>query len=272
MVSLVMDAAESKRRGRRGNQRGPRGRRGGGRKASAPDILYHACDGARAQQAVESGALSLPGGRKLFMSKSESQAWLVAHRGAADPRVLYIDAARAKQSGTQFQLNNRGLWQASGIPVQHVLNLRDGFGHQHSAGGFPVYYGPGGPEIALIKVRRRFGATWEIAKGKLEPGESPLQCAMRELQEEMGATLDLTLEHDFGFARFGFMTPDREPRLKTMYVYQFACAEKVTNFTPAESESVEDVGWFKPAQADKVVKHRSLRPLMRRLLQNLKDR
>jgi len=206
------------------------------------------------------------------MSKSESQAWLVAHRGGHDPRVLYVDAARAKQSGTSFHLNNRGLWQASAVPIRHVLNLRDGFGHQHSAGGFPVFYGPQGPEIALIKVKRRFGATWEIAKGKLEPGESPVQCAMRELQEEMGASLDLTLEADFGFARFGFMTPDREPRLKTMYVYQFACATRVTDFNPAEKESVVDVGWFRPAQADKVIKHRSLRPLMRRLLQNIKNR
>ena len=77
---------------------------------------------------------------------------------------------------------------------------------------------------------------------------------------------------DFGFARFGFMTPDKEPRLKTMYVYQFACANEVTDFNPAEKESVVDVGWFKPAQAYKVIKHRSLRPLMRRLLQNLKNR
>ena len=267
-----MDAASANTGGQKPKPKGSRGRRGGGRKVSVPDILYHACDEGRAQQAIDSGALSLSGGRKLFMSKSESQAWLVAHRGSKHPRVLYVDAARAKQNGTHLHLNNRGLWQASAVPVRHVLNLREGFGHQHSAGGFPVFYGPSGPEIALIKVKRRFGATWEIAKGKLEPGESPVQCAMRELQEEMGASLDLTLEADFGFARFGFMTPDREPRLKTMYVYQFACANKVTDFNPAEKESVVDVGWFKPAQADKVIKHRSLRPLMRRLLQNLKNR
>jgi 8-oxo-dGTP pyrophosphatase MutT (NUDIX family) len=203
------------------------------------------------------------------MSKSESQAWLVAHRGTEDPAVLYIDATRARQAGTQFQLNQRGLWQVPSVPVKHVLNLRPGFAHQYSAGGFPVFYGPKGPEIALIKVRRRFGTTWEIAKGKLEPGEGPVQCAKRELQEEMGAEMDLTLEQDFGFVRFGFLTPDREPRLKTMFVYQFRCAERVENFSPAVGESVEDVGWFSPGQADQVVTHRSLRPLMRRLIQSL---
>ena len=268
-----MDAVTSKPAGQKTKANGHRGKKGTGRRASVPDILYHACDDDRAQQAIDAGTLALSGGRKLFMSKSESQAWVVAHRGGGrGPKVLYIDAARARQAGTRFHLNSRGLWQASAVPVRHVLNLRDGFGHQHSAGGFPVYYGPDGPEIALIKVRRRFGTTWEIAKGKLEPGESPVQCAIRELQEEMGATMDLTLEADFGFARFGFLTPEREPRLKTMFVYQFACAERVTDFNPAEKESVVDVGWFKPAQADKVIKHRSLRPLVRRLLQNLRNR
>lgn len=254
---------------RRRNKSRDRGRQGRGRSSKVPDILYHACDTERADAARDSGVLTLSGGRKLYMSKSESQAWQVSHRGMSDPMVLYIDASRAKQAGTNFQMNNRGLWQAPSIPVKHILNLRDGFGHQFSAGGFPVYFGPKGPEIALIKVRRRFGTTWEIAKGKLEPGENPLQCAIREIQEEMGATMSLSLMHDFGFVRFGFMTPERTPRLKTMYVYQLRCEEKIETFSPASGESVVDVGWFTPQTADRVVSHRSLRPLMRRLLKNL---
>jgi 8-oxo-dGTP pyrophosphatase MutT (NUDIX family) len=236
-----------------------------------PDILYHACDVGRADKARESGVLTLSDGRKLYMSKSESQAWLVSHRGKQEPMVLYIDATRAKQSGTSFHVNNRGLWQATSVPVKHVLNLRDGFGHQYSAGGFPVFYGSNGPEIALIKVRRRFGTTWEIAKGKLEPGENPEQCAMREIQEEMGAEMTLNTERDFGYVRYGFMTPERTPRLKTMYVYQFRCEERIEKFSPASGESVVDVGWFSPRAVDRVVTHRSLRPLVRRLLANLKQ-
>lgn len=260
--------AEAKSNGRRGE----RGRRGRRRPASRmPDILYHACDVTRAELARSNGVLAFEGGRKLYMSKSESQAWQVSHRGNGEPMVLYIDATRAKQAGTKFQVNNRGLWQASSVPVKHVLNLRDGFGHQLSAGGFPVYVGSKGPEILLIKVKRRFGTTWEIAKGKLEPGENPVECAMREIQEETGASMDLSLEHDFGFVRFGFMTPERTPRLKTMYVYQFRCENRVEAFAPASGESVVDVGWFTPRSADRVVTHRSLRPLMRRLLQNLRS-
>jgi 8-oxo-dGTP pyrophosphatase MutT (NUDIX family) len=234
-----------------------------------PDILYHACNVDRVKTAKETGTLAFDDGRFLFMSQSESKAWQVAHRGEADPFVVYVDATRARQSGTTFHVNNRGLWQASAVPVKHILNMGRGFGHQLSAGAFPVFYGPNGPEVALIKVRRRFGMTWEIAKGKLEPGEDPIRCAMREVQEEMGVTMPMELERDFGFVRFGFMTPEREPRLKTLFVYQMRALERVVDFDPPSRESIVDVGWFSPDQVDRVVTHRSLRPLVRRLLQNL---
>ena len=254
----------------KGQKRRGRRRRGRAKGSSRiPDILYHACDVERADLARETGVLTFDDGRSLFMSKTESQAWQVAHRGEKEPFVVYVDATRARQAGTNFQVNHRGLWQAPAVPVKHLLNLRRGFGHQLSAGAFPVFYGPKGPEIALIKVRRRFGTTWEIAKGKLETGEDPIGCAMREVQEEMGVSMPMEFEQDFGFVRFGFMTPEKEPRLKTLYVYQFRVLEKVVDFDPPSRESIVDVGWFSPKQADRVVTHRSLRPLVRRLLQNL---
>jgi len=264
-----MEANENRPR-KEGSRKRSRGRRGRQRSTgSIPDILYHACNMERANEARATGTLTFDDGRSLFMSKSESQAWQVAHRSEAEPFVVYVDATRARQAGTKFHVNNRGLWQASSVPVKHLLNLRSGFDHQLSAGAFPVYYGPNGPEVALIKVRRRFGTTWEIAKGKLEPGEDPIRCAMREVQEEMGVTMPMELEQDFGFVRFGFMTPEREPRLKTLYVYQMRALERVVDFDPPSRESIVDVGWFSPKQVDRVVTHRSLRPLVRRLLQNL---
>ena len=264
-----MEPNENRPRGE-GKKRRARGRRGKHRSSpSVPDILYHACNTERAAIARETGSLKFGDGRTLFMSKSESQAWQVAHRGETDPFVVYVDANRARQAGTKFHVNHRGLWQASSVPVKHLLNLRKGFGHQLSAGAFPVFYGPDGPEVALIKVRRRFGTTWEIAKGKLEPGEDPIGCAIREVQEEMGVVMPMELEHDFGFVRFGFMTPDKEPRLKTLFVYQMRALEKVLEFDPPSRESIVDVGWFTPKQVDRVVTHRSLRPLVRRLVQNL---
>ena len=137
-----------------GGQKRRRGRKG----PQVPDILYHATDIELAGRARERGVLEIDGGRQVFMSRSESQAWLVAHRRKVEPMVLYIDVSRARRAGARFVRNGRGLWQTRSIPAEHVLNLRDGFGHQLSAGGLPVFMGPNGPEVALIQVVRRFGA------------------------------------------------------------------------------------------------------------------
>ena len=244
----------------RGRKRG-RGKRG----AQAPDILYHATDVDLASRARERGVLEVEGGRQVYMSRSESQAWLVAHRRKVEPEVLYIDVSRARRAGSRFVRNGRGLWQSKSISTDHVLNLREGFGHQLSAGGVPVYRGPDGPEVALIQVVRRFGATWEIAKGKLEPGEDPISSAKREIQEEMGAVMPLSLMEDLGPVRYGFTLPEGHPRLKTMFVYMFETPERVVDFQPAAGESVKDVKWFSPRAAQRAVTHRSLRPMINRV-------
>ena len=128
-----------------------------------------------------------------------------------------------------------------------------------------MFMGPDGPEVALIQVVRRFWSTWEIAKGKLERGEDPLSSAKREIQEEMGAEMPLDLMHDLGPVRYGFTTPEGEPRLKTMFVFMFQTPERITDFHPAEGESVTDVKWFSPKAAQRAVTHRSLRPMINRV-------
>ena len=212
---------------------------------------------------MQRGTVEVRGGRPVFLSRHESQAWQVAHRQNDQPVVLYVDASRARRDGCRFERNTKGLWQCRSVPVRHVLNLRKGFAEQVSAGGIPVYYGKDGPELALIQVQRRSGTTWEVAKGKLEPGESPHGAGVREVQEEMGCPLDLEVSHDLGFIRYGFQTPDGSPRLKTLHMYLMSTPERRTDFAPSTREGILAVDWFSPAEAVRVVTHRSLLPLMR---------
>jgi len=186
-----------------------------------------------------------------------------------EPMVLYIDVSRARRAGCRFSRNGQGLWQVDGVPFRHILNLCDGFAHQASAGGIPVYDGPDGPELLLIRVLRRHNATWEVAKGKLEPGETPPEAAIREVQEEIGRALTLEIERGLGAIRYGFFTPDGSPRLKTLHMFLMRTPERVVDFTPAEGESIVDVGWFTPQEAARATSHRSLRPLMKRVCHDI---
>ena len=250
---------------RQGQRRSHGRARRGFDRVRPPDILYHATDVHRAQSAKTRGVLEIDGGRSVFLSGTESQAWIAAHRRGREPEVLYVDVVRARRAGTRFKRNGSGLWQAKSIPANCVLNLRTGFGCQLSAGGIPVWFGPDGPELALIQVKRRFGATWELAKGKMEAGECPRSAAARETQEEMGIQMDLSLIHDLGFVRYGFNTPEGHPRLKTMFVFLFETSQRVTGFAPANAESIFAVDWFTPQQAIENVTHQSIRPLMHRI-------
>jgi 8-oxo-dGTP diphosphatase len=45
-----------------------------------------------------------------------------------------------------------------------------------------------GYEGKVVLVHDRFRDQWELPGGKIEPGESPCQCAVRELKEETGQT------------------------------------------------------------------------------------
>ncbi|MEL6344226.1 MAG: NUDIX domain-containing protein [Myxococcota bacterium] len=239
--------------------------------SSPPDILYHATTRNRAGRASDSGVLEVAGGRPVYLSRSEAQAWQVAHRQNDRPQVLYIDVARARRDGCRFERNRHGLWQCRSVPTRHILNLRQGFAEQISAGGIPICMLNGSPKLALIRVRRSHSATWEIAKGKLEPGESPHVAAMREVQEEMGYPLDLRIRCDLGAVRFGFYTPQGEPRLKTLYLYLMDTPELVDAFEPSRREGIVEVSWFSVQDANRAVTHRSLKPLMRKVRRILEE-
>jgi len=54
--------------------------------------------------------------------------------------------------------------------------------HALSAGVIPVRFVDGEPRYLLLRAYRY----WDFPKGELEPGESPLSAALREVREETG--------------------------------------------------------------------------------------
>ena len=240
--------------------------------AAGPDILYHAAERIRVPMYQARGSVSVPGGGFVHLSRSEGQAWRVAHRQWEDPMVLFVDAARARRDGVTFERTRTGQFQTRGVPVRHVLNLRDGFAEQASAGGFLVEWSTGLPRIALIHVCRRGGATWEVAKGKIEPGEAPEVTAVREVREEMGVVAPVCVRGTLGTVRYGFCTPDGAPRLKTIHLYVLELTDPVCAFDPALAEDIDDVRWFELQDALAALAHPSLRGSIGRLLDALEER
>ena len=235
-----------------------------------PDILFHATTAGQVREL--SSGLKAGRDRYVYLANDRSRAWRVAHRinNGDQPEVLFIDAARARRHGVKFYRNRRnGLYLSEGIPRRYILNLQNNFGEQHSAGGIPMRQGPDGIRLALIRCTRRSGTTWEVAKGKLEPGESPEATAVREVQEEMGLTVDLRVTEYLGVVRYGFLAPGRVPRLKSVFMYLMEPEADVEGFTPSESEGIDAVRWFTPAEASRAVTHSSLIPVMRRLRDSL---
>lgn len=243
---------------------GPRRRR---KRPGVPDIVYVATTRAHAERARQEAHLSPDGRNPLRFHVREQHAWLAAHRARVEePVVLYVDASRAARAGVVFHRLGTGVYGTDRLPVRFVLNLRPNFGVQASAGGFLVRRtAEGRDEVALIRVRRRSGVTWEVAKGKMEMGETPVDTAIRELQEEMGLDVPLDVAGDLGVSHYGFSTPAGEPRLKVLYLFVLRARGPITSFQPALDEGIEAIGFFDPEDAARMITHGSLREPFRRL-------
>lgn len=230
-----------------------------------PDILYHATNVRRLERFRKVSFVVSGGGQQVYLSEHESEAWKVAHRFGQEPQVLYVDAGRARRTGLSIHRVKDGLYVTRQIPIRHVLNMRPSFREQISAGGILVRHDRGAPEVALVACMRRHRLTWEIAKGKLETGESPEEAALREMREEMGFDAPMAVTHSLGVVRYGFRTPEGDPRLKTLHVFLVDAEQVPEAFHPAEREGIMEVRWLGVAEACGLVTHTSLLPLMVRL-------
>ena len=240
------------------------------KKLWVPDLLYHATTEQRVKELQKEGCITHPRGSKIFLSRTEGHAWQVGHRLHDRPVVLIINTSQARYEKIYFQKNHHGLWHVPTLPMSCVLNLREGFQKQVSSGGIPFYEDKDGPKIALIRVKHYHSTTWEVSKGRLEIGESPLMAAKREVQEEMGVEFVFGKALSLGTVRFGFFTKEKHARLKEMHLHLLQVHNKPTTFQPAFSEGLVDVAWFSPDEALRQIRHRTLKPTFRQMKHHLK--
>ena len=104
----------------------------------------------------------------------------------------------------------------------------------------------------LIVIRRRRHEDWTLPKGKVKPGESWLQCALREVREETG--FDVEVESHAGWVCYdtGDITK----------VVRFWNMKPVDESRFESSEEVLSVHWLTPVEALKRLTHEGERALV----------
>lgn len=101
---------------------------------------------------------------------------------------------------------------------------------------------------------------WALPKGKLEPGETAEQAALREVGEEIALT-SATIEAYLGDTRYRFLKDNRPVRKRIHWFLMQAPPE--AEIHPQAAERILDGGWFRPELALKTIGYRNLRKLTR---------
>jgi ADP-ribose pyrophosphatase len=120
------------------------------------------------------------------------------------PRVVTAEELRKRKKGERpdAQLESRQLYEGKIMTLNRdVVRFPDGstsdfdiVRHPGASAIVPFLNDPAGEEPQLLLLRQyRYAAggyVYEIPAGRLDPGESPEECAARELKEETGCTAE----------------------------------------------------------------------------------
>jgi 8-oxo-dGTP pyrophosphatase MutT (NUDIX family) len=104
----------------------------------------------------------------------------------------------------------------------------------------------------VLLQRRRDTGQWAIPMGKMELGETPTQCAIRETQEETGVLVSTTgLLGIFSDPGHIVAYTDGETRQE----YEVILLGRPVDGAPAANDEASEVGWFDPAQLKSIDIH-----------------
>lgn len=107
-----------------------------------------------------------------------------------------------------------------------------------AAGGLVIDYDTGAPRVLLVH-RPRYD-DWSFPKGKLEPGETVEDAALREVKEETG--LECRIIRELAVTRYDYRTRHKG-RLKPKAVHYFLM-ERLSGDLQGPGEEVDQAKWL----------------------------
>ncbi len=109
---------------------------------------------------------------------------------------------------------------------------------------------------------------WDFPKGKFDKGETPEQCAKREVEEECNVRVRL---EDHICTTWHTYTQNRRSILKKTYWYRMACTND-EGMKPQQEEGIDDIKWLSEIEAKTALidSYPSMRYLFKKYLRNPK--
>ena len=123
-----------------------------------------------------------------------------------------------------------------------------------AAGGLVVRYHRGRHQLVCIHRR----GAWDLPKGKLDDGETVVECARREVMEELGIE-DVRVSGMAGRTLHGY-TGSKRYLVKT--THWFWMHTDATEFEPQLTEDIERAEWMSWETARTKMGYRTLRDLL----------
>jgi 8-oxo-dGTP pyrophosphatase MutT (NUDIX family) len=142
--------------------------------------------------------------------------------------------------------------------------LAQGGAQEFSAGGVVVR---GDEVVVIVPTRRAADGTrvLSLPKGHVDPGETPLQAAGREVREETGVVAEPVRE--LGESRYWYRRDGRTIG-KSVHFYLF---RYVRGKTADHDEEVEEALWIPLKEAEKKLTYPAEREMVTRALEDLKE-
>jgi len=133
-----------------------------------------------------------------------------------------------------------------------------------SAGGVVVSATPGGVSVLLIRRIRYGHDEWVVPKGHIEPGETPVQAALREVAEETGLG-NARAARRLGVYRYTFSLPnDPREHHKSVAMFLMTSPDGEVPLTAPGREGIEDVRWVDAEEAEGLASHKNERAMIRK--------